>query len=512
VTADWAAEERRAAGLPPDAMGETTPDLERTVAFETDASTPGLDDDGAEDVVRDQGTSTNADVDEDTGTSSRPVTRSWRDPARPVRGWAGPPVLSPNTEPATTGYWIPRELLDEPAALPSQDAWAAPPVFEADGAPVGDQEPSTVGTPGDPDMPDAAAADVTATPADHGTPASATTEPDEEAPDASTDGPVQRTGEASPSVVPTVAADRHHVADPIKTVLDAVTTELHRNDHPHLVEVEPGRWWLRDPRDMAGARTPLSDRVEWAVYSLLSTSGGIAADKFNDRITSMFRGHDTPDDELIRACVESYRVSVPDSDGLLQAQGTIQDRFREHGELVAGLAELGHRLGLRVWISPHEQRRMYDGRPAGELLSDAERRAYLPLVTPGPVEALEQVDAMWYLRGKATFIFEVEWTAMLGDPVLKRGTAIPSGDTVVRFLVVPAARTELIRLKLARSPVIRERLELDNWHILKAEHLRTLMAAESPTLDDLGPLLGLDPAVESLGGQLPLFGTPPEER
>jgi hypothetical protein len=155
---------------------------------------------------------------------------------------------------------------------------------------------------------------------------------------------------------------------------------------------------------------------------------------------------------------------------------------------------------------------MYDGRPAGELLSDAERRAYLPLVTPGPVEALEQVDAMWYLRGKATFIFEVEWTAMLGDPVLKRGTAIPSGDTVVRFLVVPAARTELIRLKLARSPVIRERLELDNWHILKAEHLRTLMAAESPTLDDLGPLLGLDPAIGSLGGQLPLFGTPPEER
>ena len=332
-------------------------------------------------------------------------------------------------------------------------------------------------------------------------------------PQETVEGPVPRTGEAQPSVVSAAsAADRHHVADPIRTVLDAVTTELHRNDHPHLVEVEPGRWWLRDARDMAEARAPLSDRVEWAVYSLLSTSGGIAADKFNDRITSMFRGHDTPDDELIRACVESYRVTIPDSDGLLQAQGTIQDRFREHGELVAGLAEVGHRLGLRVWISPHEQRRLHEGRPAGELLSDAERRAYLPLVTPGPVEALEQTDAMWYLRGKATFLFEVEWTAMLGDPVLKRGTAIPSGDTVVRFLVVPAARTELIRLKLARSPVLRERLELDNWHILKAEHLRTLMAAESPTLDDLGPLLGLDPAAESLGGQLPLFGTPPEER
>jgi len=313
-----------------------------------------------------------------------------------------------------------------------------------------------------------------------------------------------------PTVASTASTTRPAVADPIRTVLDAVTAELHRSDNPHLGEVEPGRWWLRDPREIADARAPLSDRVEWAVYSLLSTSGGIAVDAFSGRITSMFRGHDTPDDELIRACVESYRVIIPDSDGLLEAQGTLQDRFREHGELVAGLTELGHRIGLRVWMSPHEQRRLHQGRPAGELLSEAERRVYLPLVTPGPVEALERMDCIWYLRGKATFLFEVEWTAMLGDPVLRRGTAIPSGDTVIRFLVVPAARTELIRLKLARSPVLRERLDRDNWHILKAEHLRTLMTAESPTLDDLGPLLGLDPAVESLGGQLPLFGTPEE--
>jgi hypothetical protein len=80
----------------------------------------------------------------------------------------------------------------------------------------------------------------------------------------------------------------------------------------------------------------------------------------------------------------------------------------------------------------------------------------------------------------------------------------------VRFLVIPAARTELVRLKLARSPVLRERLDQDNWHILKAEHLRALMASEAPTLDALAPLLGLDPPVESLGEQLPLFGASSE--
>jgi hypothetical protein len=511
VTSDWAAAERRAAGLvqegsdPGEALHDPAPAPSRDLAEpSTEAPFRGTD----PTTSRPGGGSAALD-DTSTGTSSRPVTRSWRDPARPVRGWEGPVVLSPNTEPATTGYWIPEGLLAEPEAVPeAAAAWAAPPVFEPDGSgatpasPAGalDADPAPLpelaeGPAQPPDSPDgtdrAASGDVPMSP----------------------DGTITaRAGEASPSVVPEAApTHRPPVADPIRTVLDAVTAELHRSDHPHLAEVEPGRWWLRDRRDIAGARTPLSDRVEWAVYSLLSTSGGIAAQAFSDRITSMFRGHDTPDDELVRACIESYRVTVPDSDGLLQAQGNLQDRFREHGELVAGLAELGHRLGLRVWISHHEQRRLYQGRPAGELLSETERRAYLPLVTPGPVEALEQTDCIWYLRGKATFLFEVEWTAMLGEPILKRGTAIPSGDTVVRFLVVPAARTELIRLKLARSPVLRERLDQDNWHILKAEHLRTLFAAESPTLDDLGPLLGLDPAVESLGGQLPLFGTATEE-
>jgi hypothetical protein len=402
VTSDWAAEERRALGLPPQPIEEPPPP-----ASEQAPGSDAIDGIATSIPPATDGTGAIAPL--------QPTTRSWRDPGRPVRGFYAPAASTPH--------------------------------------PVGGPEPAP-----------------------------------------------------APSTEPAAPTERPVVLDPVRAILDAVTSELHRSDHPHLLEVEPGRWWLRDPRDIESARPPLSDRVEWAVYSLLSTSGGIAADAFSSRITHMFRGHDTPDEDIIAACVESYRVVIPDSDGLLQAQGTLQDRYREHGELVAGLVDLGHRLGLRAWVSPHEQRRLVHGRPIATMLSEAEHRVYLPLVTPGPVEALEQLDCIWYLRGKATFLFEVEWTAMLGEPVLRRGAAIPSGDTVVRFLVIPAARTELIRLKLARSPVLRERLDQDNWHILKAEHLRALMASESPSLDDLAPLLGLDPPVESLGEQLPLFG------
>jgi hypothetical protein len=295
-------------------------------------------------------------------------------------------------------------------------------------------------------------------------------------------------------------------SDPVSLLLEIVMDELRRPDHPRLWEIEQGRWWLRDPKDAAAARPPLSDRLEWAIFSILSTSGGLTEAAFFSRIAGMFRGHDTPDEELVRAVLDAYRSPEPSLDGLLRTDDTLQRRTEEHGTTVGLLAEYGQRLGLRVWIAPREQRRTYRGEPLRNLLSELEQRVYLPLVSQGSSEALEAVDCIWYLRGKATFCFEVEWTAMLDEAVLRRGPRIASSDNLVRFLVVPPERTELVRLKIARSPLLRERMEEDNWHILKSDHVRRLWAREDATLESLEPMLGLDPEIERQGEQLAFFG------
>ena len=113
---------------------------------------------------------------------------------------------------------------------------------------------------------------------------------------------------------------------------------------------------------------------------------------------------------------------------------------------------------------------------------------------------------MWQVRGRASFLFEVEWTAMLGEPLLRRGATIPAAEDIVRFLVVAPERTELFRYKLERSPLLRTAIEDGNWHILKANHLRAFAARETIALGDLEPYVGLDPAIEHRGGeQIPLF-------
>jgi hypothetical protein len=294
-------------------------------------------------------------------------------------------------------------------------------------------------------------------------------------------------------------------SDHVRLLMEIVLGELRRPDNPRLAEVEPGRWWLRSDKDLADARPPLSDRLEWAVYGLLSTSSAMEEATFFERVTRMFRGHDTPDPELVRKVLESYR-DPEEHQVTLRSIDKLTTRHAEHGEIIGMLTDYGHRLGLRVHVVEKERRRAYRGGIVGDLLTDEEQRAYLPLIAAGDVATLESLDCMWYLRGKATFLFEVEWTALLTEPLLKRGPRIPAADTVVRFLVVPAERVELIRFKLAHSPLLRRALDEQNWHILNSENLRRLVAREEADLDMLGPMLGLDPEIEREAEQLPLFG------
>ena len=291
--------------------------------------------------------------------------------------------------------------------------------------------------------------------------------------------------------------------DPVERLLALIREELSRPDQRRLTEIEPGRWWLGQTLDQEAAAPPLADRVEWAVFSLLSTAGPLSETAFYDRIATLFTGHDLPDETLVRACLDSYRSLASTPDHLVTADDLLK-RSQEHTDLLATIADAGHRLGLRVWIAEREQGRRHGRGHLGDVLDERERGAYLGSIGRA-VDALSQVDAIWYIRGKLGVMFEVEWTAMLGEPLLRRHARIGADERFVRFLVVAPERTDLIRHKLDRSPLLRAAIEEHGWNIVKWDHLRTFLAADRPDLADLEPLLGLDPVIERGGEQMPLF-------
>jgi hypothetical protein len=296
-------------------------------------------------------------------------------------------------------------------------------------------------------------------------------------------------------------------SDPVERLLALIRHELARPDQTRVKEIEPGRWWLADRADQEAAAAPLADRVEWSIFSLISTAGPLSEAAFYERIATMFSGHDLPDETLVRACLESYRspASTPDR---LASDDDLLRRSQEHAGLIADLADGGHRLGMRVWISQREQgrRNPATGRPLAELLQAREHAVYLSSINRAADE-LAEVDVIWYIRHKLALLFEVEWTAVLGETLLRRHARIGVDDKLVRFLVIAPERTDLIRHKLERSPLLRNAIAEQGWNLIKWDHLRTWLAAgEQPDLNDLEPYLGLDPVVERGGEQMPLFG------
>jgi hypothetical protein len=301
-----------------------------------------------------------------------------------------------------------------------------------------------------------------------------------------------------------IASARDLSPDPVEGLLALIRDELTRPTQRRVVEIEPGRWWLTEREDREAAAVPLADRVEWAVFSLLSTAGPISEAAFYERIASLFTGHDLPDEGLVRACLDSYRSLASTTDGLITADDLLR-RSQEHTDLLGQLADAGHRLGMRVWIGRSEQSRRTSRGPLADRLDDREQRVYLGGISRAG-DALAEVDVIWYVRNKVALLFEVEWTAMLGDTVLRRHGRIPPDESIIRFLVIAPERAELVRYKLDRSPLLRAALDEGTWHVVKSDHLRTFLARDPLDLVDLEPYLGLDPLIERTGEQLPLFG------
>ena len=293
--------------------------------------------------------------------------------------------------------------------------------------------------------------------------------------------------------------------DAMDGLVALIHDELGRADNQRLREIEPGQWWLADREDRSGAALPLADRVEWAIFSLLSTAGRLSEAALFERIGTMFTGHDQPDEELIRACLDSYRSMASTPERLVTSED-IPRRSHEHAELVALLTDLGHRLGMQVWIGVRDQTRLLAGQRLSSLLDERELRVNLTSVMRAADEDTEAIPCIWYVRSKVAFAFELEWTAMLGEPVLRRHARIPADERLVRFLVIAPERTELVRYKIARSPLLRQAIEAGNWHILKSNHLHQFAERDEISLGDLEPYLGLDPAADRGAEQIPLFG------
>ena len=254
--------------------------------------------------------------------------------------------------------------------------------------------------------------------------------------------------------------------------------------------------------------TPLGDRVEWAVWGLLSSAREVDTRSLLRRVYALFRGIETPDRELIERCVAAYATQTDDGRWRLLEQDALVARQSSQAQVLAELIDTGHRLGFKVHVGRDVERRALPtthaerGRVLTDLVSEAERATGASRFVRGAAEAVDFVDCVWYDRGHMVFLWQVDWTARIHRSIVALGEAIPDDDRVFRFLAVADERTGLVNEKLRRSPALAEVVRRRGWRFVKWDPLRKWLGDAQSGLDGLEAVLGLEPAVEQSGQQL----------
>lgn len=258
----------------------------------------------------------------------------------------------------------------------------------------------------------------------------------------------------------------------------------------------------------AHENAPLDDRVEWAVWGVLSATREVDTRSLLRRTYALFRGIETPERETIERCIASYAVQAEDGRWRLGEPDALVARQASQAQVVSELVDVGHRLGFKVHVGRDLQRHAMPashadrGRTLVELMTDAERLSGPARTMRGPAEALEFIDCVWYERGRMAFLWQVEWTSRIHRSVVSLGEAIPDDERVFRFIALADERATLLQEKLDRAPVLAEIVRRRGWRFVKWAPLRRFLGDGEAGLDGLEAVLGLEPAVEQTGHQL----------
>jgi hypothetical protein len=217
-------------------------------------------------------------------------------------------------------------------------------------------------------------------------------------------------------------------------------------------DLSTGLWFL--PEGAAPAELPLSDRVEEGVRRQLLSGQPASTQAVMSAACAEFAGLLTPDQSLVRACLQSYAREVERDVWQLRPEDAASARALELDAILAQLRVL------------------------------AVRHAF---------DVVDTNPQAWREGGETVYLFAVTTTAALSARWLG-----PQLHARRRFLVLPGGRAELAAFKLRRDPRLKAAMQRHDWVILKFRQVRQMAANTLLTRATLEPAFYADPLDEEV--------------
>ena len=303
-------------------------------------------------------------------------------------------------------------------------------------------------------------------------------------------------------ILPAYAAVRAAAAHTAGELLDAAAfaeelrgvAELHAKLRPagsfdQLIAVADGRIFVEGRAERERLATPASDRADAAAFALVDALS--AGDGVDEALVALDADPIGMSPELRSAMLDAYTSVV---DGARTARASRADLTSERLTIVAGLLELGPRMGLHVSVAPALASTVVAGRALGARATVDPIDSSPPLRLRSDRAAYDAVDAVLYRRGRAVLFCEVVTGPLpVGELLLQRHALIASDREVVRLLVLAPALVPLLQLRLSRDERLSAAWETGNWHLLAADRVAALSRLAAPRLTDLEGHLGAEP-------------------
>ena len=303
-------------------------------------------------------------------------------------------------------------------------------------------------------------------------------------------------------ILPAYAAARAGAAHAAGELLDAGAfaeelrgvADLHAKLRPagsfdQLIAVADGRMFVEGRAERERLATPAADRTDAAAFALVDALS--AGDGVDEALVALDADLVGMSPELRSAMLEAYASVV---DGVRTAHASRANLANERYAILAGLLELGPRMGLYAAVAPGIAAQMVGERTLGARTTVDPIDSSPPLRTRSDRDAFDAVDAVLYRRGRVILLCEVVTGPLpIGELLLGRHAQIASDREVVRLLVLAPALVPLLQLRLAGDERLAAAWETGNWHLLAADRVAALARLEAPRLADLEGHLGAEP-------------------
>ena len=234
-------------------------------------------------------------------------------------------------------------------------------------------------------------------------------------------------------------------------------------------------WWFKDESEaLRTLRVPLTERVEYAVLSVLKKQGAVDFTQALDRVYIDFPNSLTPDSANVMSVLKEYAEPAQRLWRLAKREIEVE---HQHSQMIWHLGEIGRKLGYEVCIGRREPGDQFMGSALGTLTTAEPNWGSIDELAR---EGLKQVDCLWHKAGKIHFAIEVENTTQFTEAMIRSQVL----EDVKRVFVVPGHRQAYIRRRLANE-LFNELIKRQGWRFMTYEALSTLANRSSITASDV---------------------------